>query len=281
VRRRAWLPGSLLAAAAFSGCDAETATLAPVTLTFEAVVGAAPFGCSAAQGDLGVSGSTLTFSDFRMYVSEVALLGPDGEVTPVALVPEAPWQSDRVALLDFEDATGACSNGTPETRTSVTAEDPGHAVTGVRLTLGVPADLNHGDASTAASPLDLTGLFWSWNAGYKFLRLDATVDESRPFNFHLGSVGCTRGADAAVTCARPNRAVLTLPGFDPATSVIRLDVAALLAGVDLATDAGGAPGCMASPDDPECGPLFSALGLDLASPDATPGPQVFATVAPR
>jgi uncharacterized repeat protein (TIGR04052 family) len=270
-----------LAVATLGACDAETPPAAPVMVEVAAVVGDADFGCNSNYPGLGVAGNSLTFNDFRLYVSEPALQAPDGSWTPVAFVAEAPWQAPTVALLDFEDATGGCANGTPETRTRLVLEDPGHPVTGLRLTVGVPQALNHEDASIAPPPLDLTGLFWGWNAGYKFLRLDATVDATSAFNLHLGSVGCARGADASVTCARPNRPVLEVAPFDPATAVVRLDVAALLSDSDLATDTGGAPGCMSSPDDPECGPLFDALGLDLADPAVTGGPQRFAVSAPR
>ncbi len=276
-------PGAslLLAVAPLGGCDAETSPAATVEVRFEAVVGASGFSCNSNYAGLGLAGDALTFNDFRLYVSAAALQAPEGTWTPVAFVGEAPWQSPTVALLDFEDATGGCANGTPETRATLVLEDPGHPVTGLRLTVGVPEALNHQDASIAPPPLDLTGLFWGWNAGYKFLRLDGTVGDATAFNFHLGSVGCTRGADASVTCARPNRPVLELAPFDPASSLIRLDVASLLAESELATDAGGAPGCMSSPDDPECGPLFEALGLDLADPGGIGAPQRFATVAPR
>lgn len=270
-----------VATASLGGCDAATPAAAPVTVQVAAVVGTSHFDCNSNYPGLGVSGNTLTFNDFRLYVSAPALQAPDGTWTPVAFVAEAPWQAPTVALLDFEDATGGCANGTPETRAALVLEDPGHPVTGLRLTVGVPEALNHQDASIAPPPLDLTGLFWGWNAGYKFLRLDATVDGTSAFNLHLGSVGCTRGPDAAVICGRPNRPVLEVAPFDPATAVVHLDVASLLSGSDLGNDAGGAPGCMSAPDDPECGPLFEALGLDLADPAVTGGPQRFAVTVSR
>src|SRR4029079_10322095 len=123
--------------------------------------------------------------------------------------------------------------------------------------LGVPFDLNHGNAATAPSPLNFSAMFWSWQLGYKFLRLDTPGGE---FNFHLGSMGCVSNGPSqpASSCSMLNVPTISLNGFDPAHSVIVADLKALLSQTDLGnntpnTDAG----CMSSPIDPDCGPLFN------------------------
>ncbi|MCU0527110.1 MAG: metallo-mystery pair system four-Cys motif protein [Elainella sp. Prado103] len=143
----------------------------PVTLRFSAQVGDQPFQC----GDrypLGHSGVVTTPTDFRFYISDVALMNATGERVPLVLQQDGRWQHDQVALLDFENKTGACTNGTVETRDQVVGTVPTGNYQGLEFTLGVPFSLNHADATLAASPLNLTSLWWNWRGGYKFLRID-------------------------------------------------------------------------------------------------------------
>lgn len=57
---------------------------------------------------------------------------------------------------------------------------------------------------------------------------------------------------------------MAIDRFDPAKQAVAINLATLLADVDLTRDEGGAVGCMSSPTDPECAPIFSALGLNLS-----------------
>jgi cytochrome c peroxidase len=256
-----------------------------VSLAFRAVAGSERFGCGRTNGPLGKSRSKATFADFRFYVHGLRLTDELGDEHDVALEQDGRWQFQDVALLDFENGTGPCANGTRETREVVEGLAPDRRYRGLRFILGVPADKNHKDAATAPAPLNLTHLFWSWTAGYKFLRLDASVAGS-PLGFlaHVGSTGCTEvkapaptathvahlGAET-MTCTAPNRALVQLPDFDPDRDLIVADLAALLAGSDLEHgDAVSGPGCMAAPDDADCAPVFRALGLPFGELPAVP-----------
>ena len=112
---------------------------------------------------------------------------------PVKLKQDDKWQFDDLALLDFEDATGACGNGTPETNTDVSGTVPaGHSYSGMQFTGGSAVRKNHTDLTTMPSPLNLTAIAWVWNAGRKFLRVElASTGKPRGFVLHLGSTGCT------------------------------------------------------------------------------------------
>jgi hypothetical protein len=61
----------------------------------------------------------------------------------------------------------------------------------VRFSVGVPYDENHRDAATQAAPLGTeSGMFWSWNSGYIFHRIEGKVDSAgveKPFVFHIGA----------------------------------------------------------------------------------------------
>ena len=63
-------------------------------------------------------------------------------------------------------------------------------------------------------------------------------------------------------------------GFDPLTTTIVIDYAAVVAASDLATNGGGPPGCMSGTADPECGPVFDRLGIDIADGSIHPEKQV-------
>lgn len=265
--RTATLAAALTAAlTACGGSDAAPADQ-HIHLQFKAKVGAAAFSCGPTFTGLGAAGDqTFTAKDFRLYVHDVRLVTAAGAETPVTLIDGAPWQRAGVALLDFEDASGACAaTGTAATNTELHAMAPPGSYTGLRFKVGVPEALNHLDVATAAAPLDLSALYWSWTGGYKFMRIDGTTTGlPTGINFHLGSTGCTvatPGDFSTVTCTTPNRLEISLSGFDHATSSVVLDAAALLSGSNLDADGGGAPGCMSGPTDPECAPIFARIGL--------------------
>jgi uncharacterized repeat protein (TIGR04052 family) len=203
------------------------------------------------------------------------LVKADGSDVPVALTQDGLWQVDDVALVDFEDATGACANGTPETRSVIEGTVPAGDYAGVRFEIGLPFDKNHADVTLAPSPLNLSRMFWNWNAGYKFIRLDIrSTGQPRGWLVHLGSTGCSPAGSMstpAVSCTNRNAVTVDLPSFAPARDVVEMDVAALFAAsnVDVNTDK-TAQGCMSGPSDPECQGLFTQLGLAIGdTPAAT------------
>lgn len=249
----------------------------PVRVRFAAVVGSTPLVCGQRYDDIGLTKSSISLVDLTFYVSRLRLLKADGTEQPVVLDQDGPWQTDDVALLDFENRTGACANGTEQTRDVIEGRAPAGTYVGVRFDLGLPFEKNHQDPTLQPSPLNLTRMFWSWNAGYKFLRLDLeSTKQPEGWMLHLGSTGCTpKGSPrtAPVSCARPNRVTVDLPSFDAATDLVEFDLRALLAASNVDSNtAETAIGCMSGPSDPECTPLLTQFGL-LAADGATPAPQ--------
>jgi len=236
-----------------------------VAIAFAAQVNGAPFACGQTSAGIGSSGATIEPSDLRFYVSNVRLVDADGNEMPLELDQDGVWQIEDLALLDFEDGTGRCSlQGTPATNTTVRGSVDGAAAVGVRFTVGVPFDRNHGDAATAPAPLNLSALFWNWNAGYKFFVWDSVVLEtSREFRMHVGSTVCDGDGRGNVTgCLNPNRVEVELTDFDPSKDAVLAELATLLQGTDVEVNTPDtAPGCMGSPTDPECSGPFERLGL--------------------
>lgn len=273
--------------AVFLACSSIVATQpasVPVAVAFDAVVGDAPFTCGRSYAGIGRTKSTITVSDFRMFVSGLALIAVDGGAVPVALAQDGVWQSGNVALLDFEDATATCANGTPERHTTIDGTVPAGQYVGVRFDIGLPFETNHRDPTLQPSPLNLSRLFWNWNAGYKFARIDMkTTGQPQGWVLHLGSTGCEpfKGPTSVpATCAKDNRARVLVAPFDPAQHVLRFDLAALLAESDVDVNTKDtASGCMSGPTDPECAGMFTALGLPFGERAATP--QTVFTAAPK
>lgn len=201
---------------------------------------------------------------------DLVLLDGDGEAHPLTLAPGG-QQSADVALLAFDGCAQGTTAGAVVNEHIAGNADEGEYV-GLQLTLGVPEALNHLNLSGQPAPLNSPLMHWGWTDGYKFMRLDGVVEDNS-WRLHLGSVGCTGSASqGTVECAVPNRSRVTIEGLDPDDLQITLDLARLLRGVDLASQA-GAPGCMSDVDDPDCDPLYDALGLPFG--DRTTADQRF------
>jgi uncharacterized repeat protein (TIGR04052 family) len=263
-----------------------------VKLNFAAEVNGQAFACGRQYPAIGTTRSTITPADFRYYVSEVQLLAADGRAVPVQLDQDGVWQLENIALLDFEDASGPCRNGTPAVNTSVRGQVPAGRYTGVRFTLGIPFERNHGDPTVSPAPLNSTAMFWNWQGGYKFVKFDTASSGLQPapaapgaghggaaasgFSLHLGSTVCaspSRTESPKAECANPNRVAVAFERFDAAQHTVVADIGVLLAGanVDINTP-GTSPGCMSFPGDPDCPAVMGALGLAYGGA-AAPGPQ--------
>ena len=161
-----------------------------MTITFRPQVGTEAFSCTATYTGFGTTGSTVAFADFKLYLSDVRLVTSSGSEEPVTLEQDGEWQLQNVALLDFDNGTGSCV-GSTETNYQVKGTVPAGTYSGIKFTMGIPFDLNHGDVATAAAPLNSTDMFWVWNYGYKFLRVDlSTTGQPDGFFLHVGSTGC-------------------------------------------------------------------------------------------
>ena len=185
---------------------------------------------------------------------------------------------DDVALLDFEDGSGDCATGSPDTHTALTGTVPAGDYVGLSSNIGVPDALNHIDAATAEAPLNDTGMWWSWTGGYKFLKIDAGISSVNTFVFHLGATDCAKLEDGTYSCTLENQAAVALADFDPEADAVALDLADLYAASDLSgalAEGDMKPGCMSSEGDPECTQLFAALGLPWGDAGAPAAQMVF------
>ncbi|MDX2006262.1 MAG: MbnP family protein [Meiothermus sp.] len=93
----------------------------------------------------------------RFYISDLALVRADGSEVKV----------EGITLVDFK-------RDQPTQGVSVLkANVPAGEYRGIRFNVGVPRELNHLDATNQAMPLGVnSGMFWAWNPGYIFYRLE-------------------------------------------------------------------------------------------------------------
>jgi uncharacterized repeat protein (TIGR04052 family) len=255
-----------------------------VEIPFAAEIAGAPFSCAATYPELGAAGTEVQLLDFRLFVSAVHLISADGTRVPVALDQDGAWQVESVALLDFEDGTGSCANGTPQVNATLRGTVPEGGYRGLEFEVGVPFALNHGDPTVAPAPLNLTAMFWNWRGGYKFAKIEfspvvasgmtmAAEGHSEDgahggpggWFLHLGSTMCA-APDATTPpsepCGNPNRVAVSLPDFVPGESTVVIDPAPVVAGADLTKNAPEtSAGCMSFPDDPDCNTVLPRLGL--------------------
>jgi uncharacterized repeat protein (TIGR04052 family) len=239
--------------------------VARIVLPLLALITTAVAGCSGSSPatlevrfDVADGGAAATLQALQFYVHDVELLDEEGTPHSFALRATAPWQSQQLALVDLA--------GDAQRRHAAivgTVESGPARYSGIRFTVGVPFELNHGNPLQDAAPLDRSDLFWAWQSGHKFLRADAAVD-GHEWSFHLGSTGCSSASAVrppALPCAQPNRVRVELKG-DPLASVVRfnLDVLAAAARAANHVTCTGLYG-----QDPACAPAYASSGLQVES----------------
>ncbi|MCW5653121.1 MbnP family copper-binding protein [Hydrogenophaga sp.] len=281
---------ALLAACGGGGGEETPAPTTPVpqpdlniSLAFAAMAGSTPIDCSTALTDLGITNAQGGLRDLRFYISNVKLVTSGGAEVPLVLGATDDWNatvgSDRVTLVDLENASGTCTGGTVAMNSEVKGTVPAGTYVGVKMTLGVPFALNHtnqggaigtgaGESPAVVNNAVHPGMAWNWAGGRKFAKIEVNDPSwtAPTFNVHLGSTGCTGTNPAAGevdACTGPNRLDFGFATFDPATQKIAVDVRALLAGNDVTVNGSGPTGCMSGKTDPECVKVFEALAIDL------------------
>lgn len=236
-------------------------------------------------GAIGAQSTAGKLVDTRFYVSNVLLIDASGNAVPLVFADNGAYQSaNGLALIDFGYLNG--TSCTTTYNTTITGKVPAGTYTGISLTIGVPirsADfstkLNHiNTADTSApGPLQNAAMAWSWQSGRKFTKFefqpDVAIDKigtatTTKWNVHIGSTGCAGDPTVATnetSCTNPNRLALKFDAFNAATQKIVLDVGQLFRQADLSFEGGGAAGCMSGTTDPECAPIFKAMGIDITT----------------
>lgn len=127
------------------------------------------------QTYVNAAGDSVQFTVLKFYASEFGLIGTDGSEVSM----------EGIGLIDFEDSK-AVSDG----YYSYTVKGEPGTYRGIKFAIGVPFDQNHRDVSTQDAPLGPnSGMYWGWNPGYIFYKVEGRVDSmGTPINFlyHTG-----------------------------------------------------------------------------------------------
>lgn len=224
---------------------------------------------------VGMNEQSVRIDDLRFYVADVEARTQEGEWVALELA-DRDWQGEGVTLIDLSELELEASTGGYNNFVQGTLPEADYDR--LRFTLGVPFEQNHSNAPTAPAPMNVTGMFWSWQGGRKFIRIDGqtcsdTDQSTRGVMLHLGSTQCQGEMINITGCDNENRSVIEVDWTHGET--ILLDLQALYEDVDFEFDEEALGSvCMAAPDDLECAPYFSALGLPFGEDQAS-APRVF------
>lgn len=152
------------------------------------------------------------------FVSNVRLINAK-QAYSVRLLP-SDWQTVDLALIrpfvqDCDSAIRAQAPIPDEYNASVLFNSQISPSDADFLTfeLSVPFALNHQNPLIQPSPLNQPSMFWSWQRGHKFLRMDLQSTQGS-WAFHLGSVGCEAASSIRapdLPCKQANRLAFNLP----------------------------------------------------------------------
>lgn len=274
-KKSTYLFSLFLASALTLSCDNSDSSNAgkfyenEISIPFMVHAGATHLQCGIEMTQLGTSNATGFVQDFRLFIHDVALIDKNGTVYPITLA-DNKWQTQNVALISFADKSD-CPNVAGDNLDSnmeiVGSYDaPNDAVIeGLAFRVGVPFELNHADPTEAESPLNIPSMAWNWQAGYKHMRVEASIN-SQAFVFHLGSVGCDGDplTGGTTECEHNNRPEIILKHFDIDLSAVEIDFQSLLENIDV--NSGGS--CHSSESQAAiCQGIFDSLGLDFYDGD--------------
>ncbi len=212
---------------------AAPAALADTALKFAFMAGKEPVACGKEIKNLGAGRNTAQIMDARLYVTNIRLIDASGKEVPFALTPDNKWQSDKVALLDFENGTGLCrDSGNADMNDTIKGKAPAEGYTGIAFDLGIPYEMNHADVATSKTPLSIQAMWWNWQNGYKFARIDLSTNVPAPNNtflIHLGSTGCgeaTMDHGAAMTDTKMMTSTMAMTDTKAMSSTMEMDMSA-------------------------------------------------------
>lgn len=192
--------------------------------------------------------------DLRFYLHGIHMINKQGVEIPLELEQNKYTQYHDIALIDLRP------NATPLQK-SLRGQIPAGEYQGITFKLGLPFALNHTNPLKAPAPLNLGELFWTWQLGYKFLRLDMQTTKTA-WSLHLGSNGCHSPSALRPplnTCEQPNLAQITLKDFNPDYNHIFFNLNHLLTGPDNTPE----EDCMGNyHNKPYCRHILQQLGLN-------------------
>lgn len=229
---------------ALSACtqpENPPASEAGVTIPIETVFNNAVLGCDAT---LDIQAHQWQLSQLAYFISKVDVRFDSDQWHPVDFV-TSDWQTPQTALVWLPQGCDQAQTASSNTQlTLALSQHKWDTATALRFELGVPFETNHQNPLTQPSPLNISEMFWSWQMGHKFVRLDMLTQSDAlgtvSWSYHLGSIGCQSASkmrSPSEPCTQPNVTQHTL--VDRAQSGgLRFDLSALLNNINPAEQRG-------------------------------------------
>jgi len=200
------------------------------------------------------SNQSWKFNQVQFFISAIELKGNKGKWQKGSLI-KSLYQTDKIALLgEYCELSNKQSNANWVLNFDEKIDLAN--TTHIRFDLGLPFAINHLNPLTQESPLNIPTMFWGWQKGHKFLRLEMETNNDN-WLFHLGSVGCKAASPLRAPkqeCLYPNRYTYELP-ITKKDNQITLEFAALLNNITINEQAS----CQSSPDNTSCQTLLNNL----------------------
>ena len=212
------------------------------------------------------------YQQLQFFISNIAVKNKQGS-WHTWLMKKNAFQNQNIALIG-ENCADKKSSKNKNNHWSIEFSEQLnlHDFTALRFTLGVPFEFNHLNPLTQPSPLNDPSMFWVWQTGHKFLRLEL-ASKTDSWLFHLGSTGCKAPSSVRSPkdqCRQPNRVdvelelpVVNSTGAEHAVNMqnntlqINFLLDKLLTNVKLNKN----HFCQSSPENKTCQILFSSLNL--------------------
>jgi hypothetical protein len=153
--------------------DTRTAT---VTIDIVPKFGAADFQLN--RKYLVSSSDSVQFTTAMGFISEICMVDTAGQLVAA--------KADTVYFMNWSDSLTAAAG-----RLRLTVQVTPGNYAGIKFNLGVPQELNHQNPANLPTALRnaVNEMWWSWNPGFIFNRMEGTMDSAgRPISFvyHIG-----------------------------------------------------------------------------------------------
>lgn len=210
------------------------------------------------QSTMEIRGNNWKLNQLLFFIADVEVESSDGRWQSADLI-ISDNQTNDLSLLGINCAND--SSGQWQLQMQGLESDNAQSL---RFKLGVPFEENHKNPLMQPSPLNDSSMFWVWQTGHKFLRLEMekrvnvlgedNIDGN--WVFHLGSTGCSAKSALRAPlepCQYDNYETFKIPF--PRDGNISFELSALLKGLELNRESS----CQSVQDNPSCEILFSNL----------------------
>ena len=231
----------------------------------------------------GQENKTWFVEQFQFFISNIEYGSEEAGWQKIDLT-QTPFQTSDTVLLGVNCKAGK-QHSTAENKgnwtiklessTDVIIEDSNN----IRFTLGVPFEVNHLNPISQKSPLNLPSMFWVWQTGHKFMRLELAANNEQ-WLFHLGSTGCKSASvmrAPETKCLYPNQFYFELSVAKNSVDqlLLNVDLAELLNNVELTSSSS----CQSEQGKKSCQQLFINLALGSQINSHSKISQVFKAVS--